>query len=392
MCPVVSIASTDTNLFYAPALAVPRLEVTPSSWEAVVAFLVWAAQMIVVDCVELTPGVRFELGLIRFLGKATQSVVVLPSHETVQRMRRSDMYPRAPTPQPEQIASLGFGRAVLDASLQGARLEEVAEIADLLPPRRAQPIADPDEQDIDGDLIDLAISHISRHTNDSYQRALEILNYLWEEGVGTHYRLSVAYHMGVAYRQASSEYAAPYARLALAALTAGARMAQVQSDAPAELVQATYLALAKTLSLPGIRLKDIFHGHTVIETGMRAPALAGDTVMRVRIWSTLAAAYLHGKGHGPVRRQRAEEALEILRQCDADLNATADEVPAAVIALVRINSLTARIVTARTREEVDAAEAERMALGAAFNGFEPELLDEIADYGSLAVPAVPSRE
>jgi hypothetical protein len=110
--PVLSIASADTNLVYAPALAVPRLEVNPSSWEEVVPFLVWGAQMVVVDCAEFTPGVRFELGLIRFLGKTTQSVVVLPSRETVESLRRSGMFHRAPTPQPEQIASLGFGRGL----------------------------------------------------------------------------------------------------------------------------------------------------------------------------------------------------------------------------------------------------------------------------------------
>jgi hypothetical protein len=62
---------------------VPRLELSNDSWALSVRLLISAAHLIVVECVALAPGLVTELELVQNRERAADTIIVLPSAETV---------------------------------------------------------------------------------------------------------------------------------------------------------------------------------------------------------------------------------------------------------------------------------------------------------------------
>ena len=65
----------------------PRILLSNEHWQEVVEELIGAASMIVMDIVRLTPGVRWELGMVERLGKQDQTVVIISAPRREESVR-----------------------------------------------------------------------------------------------------------------------------------------------------------------------------------------------------------------------------------------------------------------------------------------------------------------
>ena len=120
----------------------PRLEVVAPDWERIVGWLIEGASFIVFDLDSLAPGVAAELELVADLGRADDTVVVLPpagragsrENPLVQGLLRQmgGVIRSDPTPVKSSPVIAGFSRVATEDEIQFDALAEDPRFGDLL--------------------------------------------------------------------------------------------------------------------------------------------------------------------------------------------------------------------------------------------------------------------